>query len=77
VRRARANRRTRSVDAATVPLRFIAIICLRIAIGALPIGRVAIGRLAIKKARFQSLEVDELTVRKLRLIERESAPPIW
>jgi hypothetical protein len=29
-----------------------------------------IGRLAIGKARFKSLEIDELTVRKLRVIER-------
>jgi hypothetical protein len=28
-------------------------------------------RLAIKKARFGVLEVDELTVRKLRVVERE------
>jgi hypothetical protein len=32
-----------------------------------------IGRLAIGKARFKSLEVDELTVRKLRVIERDDA----
>jgi hypothetical protein len=43
------------------------------AIGALAIGRMAIGRLAIGRARFRSLEVDELTVRKLRVLERSSA----
>jgi hypothetical protein len=34
------------------------------------VGQIVIGRLAIGKARFKSLEVDELTVRKLRVIER-------
>jgi hypothetical protein len=29
----------------------------------------------VKKARFQALEVDELTVRKLRVLEREGPPP--
>lgn len=32
-----------------------------VAIGALAIGRLAVGRLTIKKARFNALEVDELT----------------
>jgi hypothetical protein len=45
------------------------------AIGALAIGRLAIGRLEIGKARFKSLEVDELTVRKLHVTEDDSAPP--
>ena len=42
-----------------------------IAIGALAIGRIAVGRLVIKKARFGVLKVDELTVRKLRVLERD------
>ncbi|MGA2637837.1 hypothetical protein [Methylocella sp.] len=42
-----------------------------IAIGAVAIGRLAVGRLVIKKARFGALEVDELTVRRLRVVERE------
>jgi hypothetical protein len=42
-----------------------------VAIGALAIGRLAVGRLAIKKARFGAPEVDDLTVRKLRVVERE------
>ena len=41
-----------------------------IAIGALAVGRIAVGRLAIKKARLGALYVDELTVRKLRVVER-------
>jgi hypothetical protein len=45
-----------------------------VAIGALAIGRLAISRLMIsrlmvRKAQFGSLEVDELTVRRLRVIE--------
>ena len=42
-----------------------------VAVGALAIGRLAIGGLVIKKARFSALEVDELTVRKLRVVERD------
>ena len=42
-----------------------------VAIGALAIGRLAIGRLVIKRAHFRTLEVDELTVRKLRVVERD------
>jgi hypothetical protein len=42
-----------------------------VAIGALAIGRLAIGRLVIKKARFSRQEVDELTVRRLRVVEHE------
>jgi hypothetical protein len=40
------------------------------AIGALAIGRLAVGRLSVKEARFGTLDVDELTVRKLRILER-------
>jgi hypothetical protein len=43
-----------------------------VAVGALAIGQVAIGRLAVKKARFGTLDVDELTVRKLRVTERKN-----
>jgi hypothetical protein len=42
-----------------------------VAIGALAIGRLAVGRLTIKKARFETLEVDELTVRRLRVLEKD------
>jgi hypothetical protein len=42
-----------------------------IAIGAVAIGRLAIGGLAIKRARFGALEVDELTVRRLHVVEDE------
>jgi hypothetical protein len=47
-----------------------------VAVGALAIGRAAIGRLAIKKARFGTLEVDELVVRRLRVIESQDVNTI-
>jgi hypothetical protein len=40
-----------------------------IAIGALAIARLAIGELTVKKARFRSVEIDDLTVRRLRVID--------
>jgi hypothetical protein len=46
-----------------------ALACGAIAIGALAIARFAIGQLAVKKARFRSVEIDDLTVRRLRVIE--------
>jgi hypothetical protein len=44
-----------------------------VAVGAFAIGRMAIGRLAIGRARFGALEVDELTVRKFRILEQQNA----
>jgi uncharacterized membrane protein YhfC len=44
-----------------------------IAIGALAIGRLAIDRVAIKRARFGKLEVDELTVRRLHVVENSGS----
>ena len=46
-----------------------------IAVGALAIGALAIGRLRVKKARFETLDVGELTMRRLRVLEREEPPP--
>lgn len=43
-----------------------------LAIGALAVGRLAVGRLVIRKAHFAALQVDELTVRRLRIAEPES-----
>jgi hypothetical protein len=42
-----------------------------VAVGAVAIGRLAIGGLAIKRARFGTLEVDELTVRRLHVADDE------
>jgi hypothetical protein len=42
-----------------------------VAIGALAIGSLAVGRLTIKKARFNKLEVDDLTVRRFRVVKGE------
>ncbi len=43
-----------------------------LAVGALAIGALAIGRLEIRRARFHKLEVDDLTVRKFRIVEDAS-----
>jgi hypothetical protein len=43
------------------------------AIGALAIGAFAIGCLSVRKARFRSLEIDELTVRRLRFPDTRPA----
>jgi len=40
-----------------------------LAIGALAIGALAIGRLAVGRARFKELEIDQLTVGKLRVLK--------
>ena len=40
-----------------------------IAMGAVAIGALAIGRLSVGKARFKSIDIDELTVRKLRMAD--------
>jgi hypothetical protein len=44
-----------------------------IAIGALAIGRLAIDRVVIKRARFGKLEVDELTVRRLHVVQNSGS----
>ena len=43
----------------------------QLAIGVLAIGRLAVGRLVIKKARFNELEVGDLTVHRLRVVEHK------
>ncbi len=40
-----------------------------LAIGALAIGALAIGRLDIRQARLRKVEIDELTVRRFRVVE--------
>ena len=42
-----------------------------IAIGAMAIGALAIGRLRVREARFGRLSVDDLTVRRFRVLERD------
>jgi hypothetical protein len=46
-----------------------------LAVGALAIGALAIGRLAVGRARFKSLEVDELTVGKLKIKSHDDSDP--
>jgi len=48
-----------------------------LAIGALAIGTLAVGRLAIGRGRIKTLEIDDLTVRRLRVLElpEDARPP--
>lgn len=45
-----------------------------IAMGAVAIGALAIGRLSVGKARFKTIEIDDLTVRNLRMETVERLP---
>jgi hypothetical protein len=40
-----------------------------VAVGAIAVGSLAIGALVVRKARFRSIEVDDLTVHRLRVLE--------
>jgi hypothetical protein len=40
-----------------------------LAVGALAIGALAIGRLEIRKARLREVEIDDLTVRRFRIVD--------
>ena len=65
-----ATKQSKSISAASLlALALGAAAFGAVAIGAMAIGRLAVGRLVIKKARFGALEVDELIVRKLRVVE--------
>jgi hypothetical protein len=44
-----------------------------VAIGVLAIARLAVGRLVVRDARFGKVAIDELTVRRLRILE-DAAP---
>jgi hypothetical protein len=43
------------------------------ALGVLALGAVAIGRLSVGRARIRRLEIDDLVVRRLRVLERVDA----
>jgi hypothetical protein len=45
------------------------------AIGAIAIGRLAIGVMVVRRAKLGSLEIDDLTVRRLRVLETTPAMP--
>jgi hypothetical protein len=45
------------------------------AIGAIAIGRLAIGGLAVRKAKFGSVEIEDLTVRRLHVLETAPGVP--
>jgi hypothetical protein len=65
----------RPVTRATSPAtRMVALALGAAALGAFAIGAVAIGKLAIsglvvRRARFRSVEIDDLTVRRFRVLE--------
>ena len=40
-----------------------------LALGAVAVGRLAVGGLTVRRARFHSVEIEDLTVRRLRVIE--------
>ena len=44
-----------------------------LALGALAVGALAIGRLEIRQARLRKVEIDDLIVRKLRILEEAAA----
>lgn len=47
-----------------------------LAIGAIAIGRLAVGRLALGSGRIARLEIDDLTVRRLSILEAPQTRPI-
>lgn len=46
-----------------------------VAVGALALGALAVGRLFVGRARIRHLEIDELVVRRIRVVDRISLPP--
>ena len=52
-------------------LAFGALALGAVALGAVAIGALAIGRLWVREARFGRLTVDDLTVRRFRVLERD------
>jgi hypothetical protein len=46
-----------------------------VALGALAIGALSIGRLSVGRSRIRRLEIDELVVRRIRVIEQLTPPP--
>ncbi len=72
-RRDRADPEARSVHlpALSIGAEAVGTLALAaVAVGALAIGALAIGQLAISRARILHLEIDELVVRRLRIVEQ-------
>jgi hypothetical protein len=61
--------RTASPAAQLVALALGAAALGAFAIGAVAIGKLAISGLVVRRARFRSVEIDDLTVRRLRVLE--------
>ena len=62
-------RRVTSPTTRPVALALGAVAFGALAIGVAAIGRLAIGGLVVRRARFRSVEIDDLTVRRLRVLE--------
>jgi len=63
----RSRRRSRSLSIPAIAIGAVAVGA--IAIGVVAIARLAIGQMIVKKPRFRSVEIDELTVGRLRVLE--------
>lgn len=64
-----------SIGAGAVGAQSVAALALAaVAVGALAIGALAIGRVVIGRARVRRLEIDELVVRRLRVLEQLQSP---
>jgi hypothetical protein len=66
---ARTIERAASPAARTIGLALSVAALGALAVGAIAIGRLAIGGLVVRRARFRSVEIDDLTVRRLHVLE--------
>jgi hypothetical protein len=67
-------RPARRLPALRIPAAAVGTLALgALAIGAVAVASMVIGALAVKRARFGKVEIDELTVRSLRVIGDEEA----
>jgi hypothetical protein len=67
--------RPRAVPALAVGAQALGAVALgTIALGAVAVATLAIGRLAVGKARIRRLHIDELVVRRVRVVEQLSLP---
>jgi hypothetical protein len=58
--------------AATLVSSTLAVATGAVAIGAIAIGALAIGRLAIRRAKFDKMEIGELTIRRIHFTEADA-----
>jgi hypothetical protein len=53
----------------TLAATVVAAALCAVAVGAMAVGSLAIGAVVVRKARFRSIEIDDLTVHRLRVLE--------